>query len=140
MTAAVSQPLRAMATTEDERLAKEIEMLSDDLLDDLHKYLDAISTTGRFATLKRLDKVVNPQVRLTDTGDLPGHDIPIPLGPRDALKLIEAAQPALSSEGEEVIADASVVRYVISDLGILSCQVPKPHEKLAALILPQTRQ
>lgn len=90
-------------------------MLSDDLLDDLHKYLDDINTAGRVATIGKLDKFVDPQVRLTGTGDSSGHEIPVPLGPRDALKLIEAAQLALPREGEEIVADASVVQYVIPD-------------------------
>ena len=113
MAAAVLHPPGAMANLEDERLAKEIEMLSDDLLDDLHTYLDQISTAGRVATSKRLDIFVDPQVRLAGADGSPGHEIPIPLCPRDALKLIETAQLALSGEGGESIADASAAQYVI---------------------------
>lgn len=121
MAAAVSQPPGAMATSENERLAEEIGKLSDDLLDDLHRYLEDINTAGRVATIKKLHNFVDPQVRLTGTGSLLGHDIPVPLGPRDALKLIEAAQSALPDEGEENITDASVAQYVISGLRTLSC-------------------
>jgi hypothetical protein len=46
MATAMSEPPNAMATAEDEHLAKEIEMLSDDLSIDLQQYLDDISTVG----------------------------------------------------------------------------------------------
>jgi hypothetical protein len=46
MATAVSELPNAMATAEDEYLAKEIEMLSDDLSIDLQQYLDDISTVG----------------------------------------------------------------------------------------------
>jgi hypothetical protein len=46
MATAVSELPNAMATAEDEDLAKEIEMLSDDLSIDLQQYLDDISTVG----------------------------------------------------------------------------------------------
>lgn len=111
-----------MATTEDERLAKEITMLSDDLTDDLYRYLDEISTTGDFVTFKKLDKFVDPKIRLIGTGDDSEHDIPIPLGTRDALKLIEAAQLAPSGDGGEVITDTSVGKYVGLNLNLLCCQ------------------
>jgi hypothetical protein len=42
-----------MATAEDEFLAKEIEMLSDDLSIDLQQYLDDISTVGNIVTIKK---------------------------------------------------------------------------------------
>lgn len=38
------------AKVQDEYLVKEIEMLSDDLMKNLHEYLDGINTTGRIAT------------------------------------------------------------------------------------------
>jgi len=47
MAAAVSEAPGAMATSEDDRIAKEIEMLSDDLIQDLHDYLDGIVTAGQ---------------------------------------------------------------------------------------------
>lgn len=101
------------AAVEDEYLAKEIEMLSDDLMEDLREYLDGINTTGRFATIKKLDQVVDPQVRLKGTDDTPEHEISVPLGSRDALKLIEAAHQAPFGRGEETIVDTSVRKYVI---------------------------
>jgi hypothetical protein len=124
--AAMSEPSGAMSNSEDELLAKEMETLSDDLIDDLHKYLDEISTTGHFATIKKLHKSVDPQVQLIGTDDIPGHDIPIPLGSRDALKLIEAAQPAPSGKGEETIVDTSVGRYVLPNLGALCVRSSGP--------------
>lgn len=114
MAAAMSEPPGAMAASEDERLAKEIEMLSDDLTDDLYTYLDEISTTGHFAAFKKFDKFVDPQVRLIGTDGISIHDIPIPLSSRDALKVIEAAQLAPPGDGEEVITDTSVGKYVMS--------------------------
>jgi hypothetical protein len=117
MATAMSEPPNAMATAEDEHLAKEIEMLSDDLSIDLQQYLDDISTIGNFVTIKKLARSVDPQIRLTCTDDIPGHHIPIPLGSRDALKLIEASQLASSGEGEEVIADVLDGKYVLSNLG-----------------------
>lgn len=60
MAATMSEPPAAMATAEDERLAKEITMLSDDLMDYLYMYLDEINTTGDFATFKKLDKFADP--------------------------------------------------------------------------------
>jgi hypothetical protein len=75
-------------------------------------------------TIKKLVRSVDPQVRLTGTDDIPGYDIPIPLGSRDALKLIEASQLASSGEGEEAIADVLDGRYVIPNLGALCCQDP----------------
>ncbi|KAI4849997.1 hypothetical protein E4T44_03007 [Aureobasidium sp. EXF-8845] len=102
-----------MATAEDVYLAKEIEMLSDDLLIDMQKYLDEISTTGNFATRKKLAQSVDPQVRLLGTDDIPGHDISIPLSSRDAFKLIQAAQLASSVEGEQVVTDTSNGKWEI---------------------------
>jgi hypothetical protein len=49
----VSELPNAMATAEDEFLAKEIEMLSDDLSIDLQQYLDDISTVGNIVTIKK---------------------------------------------------------------------------------------
>jgi hypothetical protein len=88
MASAVSEPPNTMATTEDVYLAKEIEMLSDDLSIDMQKYLDEISAAGNFATRKKLAQSVDPQVRLTGTDDIPGHNITVPLSSRDASKII----------------------------------------------------
>ncbi|KAH0368264.1 hypothetical protein KCU65_g4169, partial [Aureobasidium melanogenum] len=109
MATAVSDPPSAMAAAvEDEYLAKEMEELSDYLIEDLREYLDGINTTGRFATMKKLDHVIDPQVRLLGANNTPEHEISIPLGSRDALKLIEAAHQAPFGRGEETIVDTSV--------------------------------
>jgi hypothetical protein len=105
-----------MATAEDKFLSREIEMLSDDLMDDLQNYLDAISTTGRFATIKKLDGFIDPQVRLRGTEGLPGHHISVPLGSRDALKLIEASHLASSETGNETVVDAPGGKCVVPEL------------------------
>jgi hypothetical protein len=123
MATVVSEPPNAMATAEDVYLAKEIEILSDDLSTDLQKYLDEISTAGNFATIKKLAQSVDPQVRLTGTDDIPGYDISIPLGSRDALKLIQAAQLASSADGEEVITDTSNGKYVNPNLNHRPCLI-----------------
>lgn len=79
MAATMPEPSEAMAfTVEDEYLAKEIEILSDDLMENLRKYLNGINTTNRFATIKKLDQVVDPQVRMKGTDDTPEHEISIP--------------------------------------------------------------
>lgn len=49
-TTASDTPCTMAAKVEDEYLAKEIEMLPDDLMEDLREYLDGINTTGRIAT------------------------------------------------------------------------------------------
>lgn len=114
MATAASGPSHAMAAAvEDEYLAREMEELSDFLIEDLREYLDGINTTGRFATMKKLDQVVDPQVRLIGTNDTPEHEIPIPLGSRDALKLIEAAYQAPFGRREETIVDMSVRKYEV---------------------------
>jgi hypothetical protein len=105
-----------MATAEDKFLAREIEMLSDDLMDDLQNYLDAISTTGRFATIKKLDGFIDPQVRLRGTDDSLGHYISVPLGSRDALKLIKVSQRASSGTGDETVVDTPDGKYVVPEL------------------------
>jgi hypothetical protein len=63
MASAVSEPPNTMATTEDVYLAKEIEMLSDDLSIDMQKYLDEISAAGNFATRKKLSRLHLPRER-----------------------------------------------------------------------------
>jgi hypothetical protein len=139
MATAVSELPNVMATAEYEHLEKQIEMLSEHLTDDLQNYLDNIGTTGRFATIKKLDKSVDPQVRLTGTDDVPGDEISIPLGSIDALKLIQAAQLAPSGVGEETVVDSSVGKYVIPGLSVLSYQIHKPRGKLVATCLSRTR-
>lgn len=115
MATTASDPLCAItAAVEDGYLAKEIEMLFDDLMEDLGEYLDGINTTGRFATIEKLDQVVDPRIRLTGINGTPEHQIPIPLGSRDALKLIEAAHQAPFGKGEETIVDTSVRKYVVT--------------------------
>ncbi|KAI4743900.1 hypothetical protein E4T50_05727 [Aureobasidium sp. EXF-12298] len=97
-----------MATLQDNDHAKDVEVAWDDVREELHQYLDEIKGTGRFATMRRLDQIVDPQVRLLGIDDTPGHGISIPLGSRDALKLIEAAHQAPFGKGEETIVDTSV--------------------------------
>lgn len=112
-----------MAIAEDVYLAREIEMLSDDLSIDLQKYFDEISTASNFATIKKPAQSADPQVRLTGTDDILGYDISIPLGSRDALKLIQAAQLASSADGEEVVTDTSNGKYVNPNLNHRPCLI-----------------
>ncbi|CAD0084108.1 unnamed protein product, partial [Aureobasidium vineae] len=81
MAAAVSEPPDAMTTSEEGYLAKEIDMLSGDLMEDLREYFDEINITGRFATMRKLDQVVDPQdvleesLKLTRVVDADGNVI-----------------------------------------------------------------
>ncbi|KAG9518309.1 hypothetical protein KCV07_g5717, partial [Aureobasidium melanogenum] len=92
MAATIGEPPKAMATLQDNDHAKDVEVAWDDVREELY----------------RLDQIVDPQVRLLGIDDTPGHDISIPLGSRDALKLIEAAHQAPFGKGEETIVDTSV--------------------------------
>lgn len=93
---------------EEEEYEDGINELSGDLKEDLLTYLDQITSTGHFATMRKLDTIVDPQVRLVETENTPGHDVAIPLGSKDALKLIEAAHQAPFGKGEKTIIDTSV--------------------------------
>ncbi|KAG9839049.1 hypothetical protein KCU98_g9897, partial [Aureobasidium melanogenum] len=108
MAATIREPPEAMAVFQDNNHAKDIEVVWDDVREDLHQCLDEIKGTGRFATMRRLDQIVDPQVRLLGIDDTPGHGISIPLGSRDALKLIEAVHQAPFGKGEETIVDTSL--------------------------------
>ncbi|KAG9550460.1 hypothetical protein KCU71_g10534, partial [Aureobasidium melanogenum] len=63
-----------MAAFQDNNHAKDVEVVWDDVREDLHQYLDDIKGTGRFATMRRLDQIVDRQVRLLGIDDTPGHD------------------------------------------------------------------
>lgn len=108
MAAAMIEPPGAIAVSQDNDHAEDVEVVWDDVREDLRQYLDEIKGTGRFATMRRLEQIVDPQVRLLGINNTPGHDISIPLGSRDALKLIEAAHQAPFGKGEETIVDTSV--------------------------------
>ncbi|KAG9595558.1 hypothetical protein KCU77_g4325, partial [Aureobasidium melanogenum] len=88
MAATIRKPPEAMAVFQDNIHAKDVEVVWDDVREDLHQYLDGIKGTGRFATMRRLDQIVDPQ------------KLPI--------KLIEVAHQAPFGKGEETIVDTSV--------------------------------
>ena len=74
----------------------------NDIKQDLCKYLDAINAEGDFATMKSTQMLVPPQVRIN------GNEIEVPLGAKDAQKIIDAAHQAPFGRGTETIVDANV--------------------------------
>ncbi|THX79990.1 hypothetical protein D6D04_04863 [Aureobasidium pullulans] len=107
MAATASNP-PAMPVAGDDYLAKEIEMLSTDLREEFRTYLDEITAAGQFATMRKLETIVKPEVKLLGMEGAPDQEIATPLGSRDASKLIEAAHQAPFGRGEETIVDTSV--------------------------------
>ncbi|THW42817.1 hypothetical protein D6D21_05681 [Aureobasidium pullulans] len=107
MAATASNP-PAMPVAGDDYLAKEIEMLSTDLREEFRTYLDEITAAGQFATMRKLETIVKPEVKLLGMEGAPDREIATPLGSRDASKLIEAAHQAPFGRGEETIVDTSV--------------------------------
>ncbi|TIA52683.1 hypothetical protein D6C79_01885 [Aureobasidium pullulans] len=107
MAATASDP-PAMPVAGDDYLAKEIEMLSTDLREEFRTYLDEITAAGQFATMRKLETIVKPEVKLLGIEGAPDQEIATPLGSRDASKLIEAAHQAPFGRGEETIVDTSV--------------------------------
>ncbi|THY24800.1 hypothetical protein D6D01_05315 [Aureobasidium pullulans] len=106
--AATASKLPAMPVAGVDYLAKEIEMLSTDLREELRTYLDEITAAGHFATMRKLEPMVKPEVKLLGVEGAPDQKITTPLGSRDASKLIEAAHQAPCGRGEETIVDTSV--------------------------------
>ncbi|TIA20370.1 hypothetical protein D6C80_02455 [Aureobasidium pullulans] len=107
MAATASNP-PAMPVAGDDYLAKEIEMLSTDLREEFRTYLDEITAAGQFATMRKLETIVKPEVKLLGMEGAPDREIATPLGSRDASKPIEAAHQAPFGRGEETIVDTSV--------------------------------
>lgn len=111
MAATASNP-PAMPVAGDDYLAKEIEMLSTDLREEFRTYLDEITAAGQFATMRKLETIVKPEVKLLGMEGAPDQEIATPLGSRDASKLIEAAHQAPFGRREETIVDTSVRKYL----------------------------
>jgi len=67
----------------------------EDVKAELCQYLDTVNnSTGDFATIKKLTSIIDPKLRLLGDDSRIARDIAIPLGSKDALSIIDAAQQA----------------------------------------------
>jgi hypothetical protein len=97
-----------MAAMSSDSLSDDSELLLyDDLKENLCNCLDEIVAVGNFAAMGTFTNSINPNIRLK-TEDGLGHAISLPLGSRDAFKLIQAAHHAPFGKGEQTIVDLSV--------------------------------
>ena len=76
--------------------------------DEMCGYLDDITAFGQFATIRKLNSFIDPQIRLPPTDTSPELQIAVPLGSQDASRLIKVAHQAPFGKGEETIVDTNI--------------------------------